>query len=105
MTLGSRQVAWFETYIFKERVTDGVGDRPVAGTPAWCELSDSDPRKAAALMDAGVHQCLRNDTQQEQLAEVSRAISASADWPSIAKEAHNLEQFYANRPWLKRAVS
>ncbi len=59
---------------------------PVAGTPAWCALADSDPAKLLALAVAGEHWVLRMETAQEQRAEASKMIAASADWPAVAQE-------------------
>lgn len=75
----SRQVAWFEAHLFKERAAGWVGERPAAGTPAWCRLPDDDARKTAALLDAGVQWCLRIDTEQELRAEASRDVAGAAD--------------------------
>jgi hypothetical protein len=81
----SRQVAWFEAHQFRERIAGDVGERPVAGSPAWCALPDSDPRKVIALLDAGVFWCLDTDTEQEQRAEASRDVASAADWTAVAR--------------------
>jgi hypothetical protein len=110
--LGSRQVSWFETLLYKERVLGWVDERPIAGTPSWCALADDDARKMTALVDAGVLWCLNTDTEQEHLAEAAKSVCQSVKeldtpttWSAIAKEAHDLEAFYANRPWMKRVVA
>lgn len=84
---GSRQVAWWPAHVF---ITDlvaaaSVGPLPLAGTPAWLELADGDPRKLLALAVAGEHHVLRVETAQQASAAASRSISAAADWPAIAR--------------------
>lgn len=56
----------------------------MAGTPEWCALSDQDPRKLAALLDAAQHWALRVDTAQEAQAQASRAVSEALPWREIA---------------------
>jgi hypothetical protein len=62
---------------------------PVAGTPAWCALSDDDPAKLVALAVAGEHHVLRVETAQEALAQASQAISACTDWSTVAQRVRN----------------
>ena len=85
--LGSQQVSWWATHEFLEAAVAqaNCGPLPTAGTPAWCALSDGDPRKLLALAAAGEHWALRLDTAQEHLAEASREISSAADWSSLAR--------------------
>ena len=99
----SQQVSWWSVYEFvADRLTQ-VESWPTAGTPAWCDLDDTDPRKVAALFDAAQHWALRIETCQQQLAEASRGISAAADWSRIAQEIRNRSEFHALFPWMKRA--
>ncbi|OBI92089.1 hypothetical protein A5661_26400 [Mycobacterium asiaticum] len=63
-----------------------LGPLPWAGTPAWCELADGDPRKLLSLAVAGEHHVLRVETAQEQHAEASKAIAAAADWSQISRD-------------------
>jgi hypothetical protein len=100
--LGSQQVTWFEVNLFVESRLDGIEDRPLLGTPEWCSLSDNDPRKGAAVLEAGVLWALRLDTEQEHRAEASRDIAGAADWSAIGRSVAQREAFYADRPWLKR---
>jgi hypothetical protein len=82
----------------------------MAGTPAWCALGDTDPRKVAALFDAAQHWALRVETCQiasirglcDSCPAVSRDISAAEDWVAIAQYIKDHREFYAARPWLKR---
>ena len=69
----------------------------MAGTPAWCELDDTDPRKFAALFDAAQHWSLRVEIGQQHLAEASRDVSAGADWSSITNEIRRRHKVYIQR--------
>jgi hypothetical protein len=106
-TVGSRQVSWYETNQFIEAAVAqaNVGPLPWAGTPEWCAMADGDPRKLLALAVAGEHHVLRVEVAQTSQAEASRAVSAAADWPKVAREFTGRDEFYAARPWLRRAVS
>jgi hypothetical protein len=87
---------------FVARRVAAVGDYPRAGSPAWCELDDDDPRKLAAVLDDGKHHALRVETAQQASAEASHEISASIDWAREAQVIRNCAEFYAAKPWLKR---
>jgi hypothetical protein len=52
--------------------------------PAWQQLDHTDPRKWAAVLDAGQHWCLRIDTLQADRADASKAVAAAEDWRQIA---------------------
>jgi len=104
MAVASRQVSWWDTHVFISELTAAHLNLPLAGTPAWCALSDDEPRKLLALALAGEHHVLRVEVAQEALAETSRDVAAAADWPQVSREIHRRNSFYAERPWLKRAV-
>ncbi|WP_136245859.1 DUF2742 domain-containing protein [Mycobacterium intracellulare] len=102
----SRQVSWWETNRFIEVLLaqSNNGPLPWAGTPAWCDLADGDPRKLLALAAAGEHFVLRVEVAQTAQAEASRAVSAAADWPKIARETQRRGDFHTARPWMRRKV-
>jgi hypothetical protein len=77
----------------------------MVGTTEWCALDESDPRKLAALLDAAQHWALHLEINQEARAEASKTVSAAADWRAVAQEINQRHNFYAERPWLKRAAS
>ena len=77
----------------------------MAGTPAWCALDDTDPVKLAALLDAAQHWALRVETCQTAECEASHAISAAFDWATHGQRLKDHNEFYAQRPWLKRRTS
>jgi hypothetical protein len=85
ISVPSRQVSWFPVYEFATQLLTPVHNWPAAGTPAWQELPDNDPRKLAAVIEAGVHWSLRIDAEQEARARASRDIAASSDWPALAR--------------------
>lgn len=101
----SQQVSWWSVHEFVTEVLKQVNSWPLLGTPAWCSLSNDDPRKWAAVIDGGQHHALRVELGQEARAEASRAISGSANWSAISSEIHQRRTFYDAKPWLKRVAS
>ncbi|OMB93207.1 hypothetical protein A5732_16790 [Mycobacterium colombiense] len=83
---------------------DLVGSWPQVGSPAWCALEEG-PVRLAALLDAAQHWALRLELCQEARAQASQAIAGALDWPEVSREIHARSEFYAARPWLKRAAS
>jgi hypothetical protein len=104
-TTESQQVNWWSVHEFVTAVLSQANGWPVAGTPAWCSLAHDDPAKWAALLDGAQHWALRVESAQQSRAEASRAVAAAADWPRIAREINQRKDFYAARPWLRRAAS
>lgn len=104
-TVASHQVSWLSVHEFVGAVLNQVNDWPMLGTPAWCSLAHDDPRKWAALLDAAQHWALRVETCQEAECQATRDISAAADWSAIAREIRQHNEFYAQKPWLRRAAS
>ncbi len=49
----------------------------IAGSPRWCGTPDDDARKMLALILGGVRDALRNDTDQERMADVSKGRGGS----------------------------
>jgi hypothetical protein len=83
----SQQVAWWPVHQFIESVVAqaNYGPLPVAGTPAWCALSDGDPRKLLAVAVSGEHWALRTETCQEKRAEAAREIAEAGGWSAMAQ--------------------
>jgi hypothetical protein len=104
-SVNSQQVSWWAVHEFVAAILDQVNDWPMAGTPAWCSLAHDDPAKWAALLDGSQHWALRVETWQESRAEASRAVAGAVDWPEVARQTKQRSDFYAGRPWLRRAVS
>jgi len=104
-TIYSSQVDWWSVVEFVAPLLDQIDSWPMAGTPGWCALDDSDPVKIAALFDAARHWALRVDTAQEALCQAGEAISAAEDWTGIAQARRNRAEWYAERPWAKRKAS
>ncbi|BCQ09663.1 hypothetical protein JMUB5695_03113 [Mycobacterium heckeshornense] len=103
--LGSRQVSWWPVHEFVRPWLERAGDWPPAGTAAWQQLSATDPRKWAALLDAARHWCLRLDTLQAELAEASKSIAATTDWRAVAAEITKLRAAEATGARILRKVS
>lgn len=101
---GSQQVSWSAVHEFLQAVLTraNAGPLPWAGTPAWCELADGDPRKLLSLALCGEHHVLRVEVAQQAQAEASRTVADAADWPAVAREVGQRENFYSQRPWLRR---
>ena len=84
----SREVSWWNVHLF---ITAAVaqancGPLPMAGTPAWGALSDTDPRKVLALAAAGVHHVLRMETAQLALAQAAEDVHGGEDWSEVARQ-------------------
>jgi hypothetical protein len=90
---GSRQVSWFETYEFADRIAGAHGadlnHLPIPGTPQWCGMPDDDARKLLALVLGGVREALNHDVAQEHRADAGRAIAGAGDWSAVAQTVRN----------------
>ena len=98
----SRLVDWYRVYTFVAPLIEQLGPLSWPGSPSWCELSDHDPRKLAAVLVAGVLWSLNQDARQNASNQASRAIAASADWGAISRRMRQHADFYRTRPWLRR---
>ena len=103
--MSAASVSFWSVHEFVAPVLARVGNYPTIGTPEWCALPDDDRRKIAAVFDAAQHWALRLETSQEAHAQASRDIAAAVDWSALAREINQRADFYAARPWLKRAAS
>jgi len=101
----SQQVSWWDTHVFIAELVAHYNNVPVAGTPRWCALDGSDPRKLIAVAIDGVHHVLRKETAQQARAEASRDVCSSADWAFIARSVQRIANLRESRPWMNRAVS
>jgi hypothetical protein len=100
MTTGdpaSQQVSWWSVHEFVAAVLERAGSWPLVGSPAWCALDDTDPRKIVALFDAAQHFALRIETCQQARAEASHDISTVADWSGIARQIRQRRNVYIPR--------
>ena len=103
--LASQQVSWLDVHDFVVPRLRKVGDWPMIGSPAWCDLGDRDLIKWASVLDAAQHWALRVETCQQAECEASHAISAGWDWAAIARDIKQRADFYEARPWLRRVTS
>lgn len=83
----SRTVAWWPVHQYVAPFLEEVGSWPMVGSLPWIRLPDDDHVKLAAILDAAQHWALRIEGNQTAMAEASKAVSASADWPAIAQES------------------
>ncbi|CKS12329.1 phiRv2 phage protein [Mycobacterium tuberculosis] len=60
----SRAVSWWSVHEYVAPTLAAAVEWPMAGTPAWCDLDDTDPVKWAAICDAARHWALRVETCQ-----------------------------------------
>ena len=90
---------WWSVHQFLEalRAQANYSEIPAAGTPAWCLLADSDPRKLLALAQAGEHHVLRVEVDQAAAADASKAIAAATDWGQVAREIQQRDGVHIRR--------
>lgn len=100
--LTSQQVSWSDVHAFVFPKLQRVGDWPMLGSPAWCELDDRDPIKWASVLDGGQHWALRVEYLQTVLCDASSDISAAENWSEIARVIKNRNDYFAARPWMNR---
>lgn len=87
----SRQVNWFEVFQFVERWVRSKSSEdlniqlPIAGTPQWCAMPDTDARKLMAVIIGGIREALNHEVVQEHRAAASRDVASSTDWSTIAR--------------------
>ena len=84
----SQEVQWWPVHQFLVAAVAQAnhGPLPTAGTPAWAELADGDPRKLLALAVAGEHFVLHMQIGQEQLAQAAEDVWAGEDWSVVARQ-------------------
>lgn len=95
--LASQQVSWSDVHSFVLRRLQTVGDWPMAGSPAWCDLSDCDRVKWASLLDAAQHWVLRVEYFQQVEADASSDISAAESWSTVARQVQRRREIDALR--------
>ncbi|MEX7470587.1 DUF2742 domain-containing protein [Mycobacterium adipatum] len=88
----SQQVSWWPTHEFITALVANANNLPIAGTPAWCALSDTDPAKLIALAAAGEHHVLRVETAQAALGEASKAVASVPDWRTRPRGAAYIQR-------------
>ncbi|CNV45149.1 phiRv2 prophage protein [Mycobacterium tuberculosis] len=90
-------MSWWSVREYVAPTLAAAVEWPMAGTPAWCDLDDTDPVKWAAICDAARHWALRVETCQAASAEASRDVSAAADWPAVSREIQRRRDAYIRR--------
>ncbi|ADT97185.1 DUF2742 domain-containing protein [Mycolicibacterium gilvum] len=84
----SQEVSWWAVHQFVSALVHQVKNAtlPWAGTPAWRDLDDDDPRKLIALAVAGEHWALRVEIGQERRAQAAEDVWAGADWSAESQK-------------------
>ena len=84
----SQEVQWWPVHQFLEAAVAqaNCGPLPTAGTPAWAELADGDPRKVLALALDGEHWVLRKQIGQEIRAQAAEDVQGGEDWTTVARQ-------------------
>jgi len=103
--LDSRSVAWWPVHQFVAAAVAQADNVPAAGTPAWVALADNDPRKLLALAVEAEHVILHREMRQEVLAEASKAVAKSSDWPQVARELQQLDAARRSGARIERIAS
>jgi Protein of unknown function (DUF2742) len=103
--ISAQSTSWWDVHQFVQPCLDQVGGWPLIGSPEWCLLPDDHPAKWAALLDAAQHWALRVETCQVAECEASHEVSAAADWGHIGRQIRAHNEFYAQKPWLRRTDS
>lgn len=101
----SAEVSWWQVHVFLETLAAQYDRLPIAGTPAWCAMSDGDPRKVVALAVAGEHHVLRCELDQIALAEASKSVAAAADWGAVARWNQRRARAVASGVYIPRRAS
>lgn len=84
------------------------GPAPVAGSPTWCALADSDKAKLIAVLTAGTRAVLEDELAA--LNDRRRAMKAAAvevaqadDWTAVAKRIRDRGQALSSGAYIERA--
>jgi hypothetical protein len=102
----SQQVSWLAVHDFVMPKLQLVGDWPMVGSPAWCQLDDRNRVKWAAALDAAQHWALRIETAQQASADAATAIATcGTDWAAVAKRSVIRTAYLEARPWMQRVVT
>jgi hypothetical protein len=98
----SQQVTWWAVHEFIAPALSQVSDWPTLGTPAWCNLVRTDPRKWCALLDGAQHWALRLESCQDA---PPKAISTAVDWKSVRQEIQRRHKAVADGVYIPRVVA
>ncbi|WP_373199835.1 DUF2742 domain-containing protein [Mycobacterium marinum] len=103
-SISGRAVSWWEVHTHVAPVLAAAGSWPMVGTPAWCQLDDTDPAKLAAVRDAAQHWALRVETCQQAMAAASHEVSAADDWGAVARSARRHADAVRSGAYIPREV-
>lgn len=69
----------------------------IPGTPAWCQLDDTDPAKWQAILWAAVWWAIAEECRQDALADAGEQISAAENWADVARQVQRRREIDALR--------
>lgn len=88
--VSNQQVDWFEVYLFVAALLARTPSWPAAGTYEWVALPADDPRKLAAVLEAGTHWSLHIEAKQTAQTALSHDLSTDAEWiAAVATDVRN----------------
>jgi hypothetical protein len=89
-----RSVDFYPVHLLVAPILTTVESWPVAGTLDWHNLTDTDPRKWCAVLDAAQYGVLHMQMRQEASIEASKSIAAGGNWGLMARQIAQ-----GQRPW------
>ncbi|MDV6310316.1 DUF2742 domain-containing protein [Gordonia amicalis] len=103
--------AYTEVRAYVQRIvgTHG-GPAPAAGSPAWCDLADSDRAKMLAVLHAGTRAVLEDcvaaiDDRRRESKAAAVEVAQAEDWSAVARRVRNRDQALRSGAYVERRVS
>lgn len=93
----AREIDWYSVAAFAAPLLARFTSLPLPGTPTWCSLPDTDPRKVAALVSVARYWAFDAACRQDAMIQASEAISAAADWAAVARQIRARRSAYIPR--------
>ncbi|OPX14383.1 DUF2742 domain-containing protein [Gordonia sp. i37] len=83
---------------------------PIAGSPEWAALNDTDSRKLAALVIAGSRWVLERELdeihcQRSALKQAAAGVSEARDWAAVARRVRDRDEAIRSGAYIPRKVS
>lgn len=100
--------AYTEVRDYVQRLVGAAGGpTPAAGSPAWCDLADSDRAKMLAVLHAGTRAVLEDcvaaiDDRRREAKAAAVEIAQAADWNAIARRVRDRDQAMRSGAYIGR---
>ena len=91
----SREVNFYPVYRLLSPLLGDAGLIP--GTPAWCQLEDTDPAKWQAILWAAVWWAVGEEIRQDAIADAGEQVWAGEDWSRVASHVQRRREIDALR--------